>query len=121
MRFSERIGITKPKVNIQKDNLDKETRNGIWNVIFLLITEKGVNHSINTYYFVDWVRNYLKYLWIDLFKKPIDELPINDINSTMRIIRDIIMEGSWYNVYDFLEYTVSFFKSNELSEEFNNI
>ena len=32
-KITERIGLKKPKVAIQTENMDKELRNGLWNIL----------------------------------------------------------------------------------------
>lgn len=119
MKFSERIGLSKPKIEIQKDDMDKELRNGLWNVYSKFIFNEGLLKFGNNMYtsmdFPKVIDNYFISLWSTHFKLAIDTLLVG--NKLYNKIRSIFMDDSYEKVYDVIEYTTKYFKD----EPFNRI
>tara|TARA_R110002167_G_scaffold366411_1_gene596176 strand:- start:26181 stop:27032 length:852 start_codon:yes stop_codon:yes gene_type:complete len=114
MRFSERIGKTPSKVDIQIDSIDFELKNGIWNVISIYISEplqrqQWLSHS----HYNDLIES----IWFSFFKEPIDQIP----SSTDRVIQELrkrFFNWNYLEVYDFIDFIASIDDPAFDSEEF---
>ena len=99
MKFSERIGIIKAKEIIQLDSMDDDLKNSLWNAfqIFYLdnIDEQWLFHS---YY-----HDFLKDLWFNFFKLPLDTLNKRTDTTKMQI-REWFFRWEWFEIYDFIEF-----------------
>lgn len=111
MRFSERIGKRKPRVEIQVDSMDMELKNSLWNVISISI----INHLQRR----DWIHQssyetLIHSIWFSFFKEPLDNIP----SSTNRIafeIRSRFFNWDYLDIYDFLDFLSTM--SNEFDTE----
>lgn len=118
MKFSERKGFKDKAEIIQKDAINDELRNSLWNVLDLLIWQK--ERFMWTQYGNEEMDEFSTALWFQYFKKPIDSRP----NNSYRIldkIRDYFFSCFWYEVYDFLEWTLNRMKDKKLVNAVNNI
>ena len=119
--FSERIGIVKNDI-IQKDDVDYDTRIGIYNVIFQTLI-----HDISAYRkakHVEWkTKTYPKNkyeldekalankdfefiekrLWLEAMKYPIDLQP-REMKYFAQSIREYLTSCKWYEVYELIEH-----------------
>ena len=115
MLFSQRKGFTPIRETIQNNGMDDALRHGLWNAMHLSIWDRIEYHhytrsfrSSNVYYLFD---SY----WRELFKLPIDNLP-PDVNLAYERIRKYFFNCQWYEVYDFIEFTVQ-----NCSDELRNL
>lgn len=102
MKFSQRIGKTPAKKDIQIEFIDDDLRNGIWNVFKMVFLDK-----LNKNYRVDGSEfmNFAKVLWHQFYKLPINQIPYDNYD-TEKIIRDKFFEWEWHTVYDFIEFLI---------------
>jgi len=101
MRFSERYGFKPLKDVIQKDSIDDELRNGLWNLFELYFWSK-----IEKTYFPHVKDYFLIPLWHNYFKITIDS--INDYwFVNLKNIKDYFMQCNWFEVYDFIEFIIN--------------
>lgn len=110
MKFSERLGFKSVKDQIQIESIDNELRNLLWSVYLESFIKKTEN----------WERRpelttFIKHLWINFFKLPIDTLPADrsgliQTNFIAKTLRDYFFDvkREWYEIYDLLEFTASF-------------
>jgi hypothetical protein len=92
--FSERNGYKPAKKAIQRELLDDELRSSLWNAFY-------ITYCHNKTYRGDLAFDqFSRILWVNYFKKPLDS-----IINTYRIMRKCIMEASWNEVFDFIEFT----------------
>ena len=113
-RFSERKGYIKVSDAFQKDGINTDLRNSLWNVLHIHLWN---SHG---YLYVQYgrpvIEEYGKELWMDFFKKPIDTMPKIRFNNSMQRSSDRILEeirkfffnAEWFLVYDFIEFTCQF-------------
>lgn len=97
MKFSERYGYTPVKDVIQFESMDVDLRNGLWNLLHCCYWDEKIqtnHHNRNLF---------LKKLWIHYFKKTIDR--IGNEHTAMKKVRDFFFNTSWFNIYDFIEFT----------------
>lgn len=101
MRFSQRIGRRPIKNIIQKDSMDEDLRNGLWNA-FQVVVLDVLDRQYN------WISGsphgpLFRMLWLNFFKYPLDSL--DDYWETTRgRIREWYFEAEWDLVYDFIEF-----------------
>lgn len=105
MRFSERMGIKKPKELIQIDSMDDDLRNGLWNVIVNIKELINTNENRNSITF-----QIHRMIWGDYFKLPIDSLQIGNLKNR-DFFRKRFYEFKWFEVYDYLEFLMDIFPS----------
>ena len=121
MRFSERIGKKEPKFAIQLDSMDKELRNGLWNVITFFLTEPMKrDNSLLSYSIYE---STIKEIWSSFLKEPIDQIhPLTEVICSQ--IRDRFFKWDYLQVYDFVDFLGSlntFFPSNFFLEAINSV
>lgn len=95
--FSQRVGLTPVKTSFQKESMDDDLRNGLWNVFYG--TYNDLPHMAQA--------DLVKMFWLYYHKQPIDELP-DQRNELAHVFREPFFKGSWYQVYDFLEFVAQF-------------
>jgi len=101
--FSQRKGFKPIKSVIQKDSMDIDLRNGLWNASTLSYWDQVTT---------DWIYNHkniatlFKRLWLNYFKQPIDTLN-NYWPKAYKKIRDYFFNCEWYEVYDFIEFVAN--------------
>ncbi|HEU0070061.1 MAG TPA: hypothetical protein VFS04_02080 [Alphaproteobacteria bacterium] len=99
-RFSDRIGVTKTAAVLQLNSMNDDLANSLWNA--LAITLEDI-HSLNDEFGDETEGSFfIKYMWINFFKSPLDELP-----TSWREARDnckeVYTENEWFEVYNFIE------------------
>jgi len=95
MRFSDRIGVTNQKMNIQLDSMSNELQNSLWNYLLELYDGQYGNywHQITPH-----IAKYFR-------KYPVDELPIYDFQKR-KWLKDYFFNLQWYDVYNLIEFIV---------------
>lgn len=135
MKFSQRIGLTPIKTELEKYGLSTELRNSLWTLVLeLIINSKSndINYDnqtgrVETY---SKLAQYFRELWIYFFKRPIDNLPMRGSSSVRksdatRILRDWYFKADWSDVFDFIEFSSGYCKGFDeicngfLKEEFS--
>lgn len=104
MKFSERIGKTDIKSEIQLDYIDKQLENGLWSIISISILQPLKQE--------EWTKrspygNLISAIWFDLFKEPIDEIPI----FTDRVeenLRQRFFSWNYLDQYNFIDFIASY-------------
>lgn len=112
MKFSERQGYAAVKNFIQKDTMDDDLRNSLWNALTIYIFEPlsiGINeygaYSSSTNSQTEDGTWLIKYIWIHFLKKPIDTIP-RKASDAFNLIRNYFFQCEFYEVYDFIEFLV---------------
>ena len=121
-RFSERHGFKPVSEIIQIDEISQDLRHSLWNVLnnnFLLKYTDTYSYPTLIYNDRD-VNEFIKYLWVNFFKSPLDDLPDRGRLAGKKL-RAYFEEFPWYKVYDFLEVTINYFESPRLVEEVNAV
>ena len=110
--FSQRKGRKPVSEVIQIDSMNSELRNSLWNTLTveLWLHDQSLNHRL--------IELFSAALWSDFFKKPIDSRP-KDNDLILAHIRERFFGCEWFEVYDFLEFVVGYFKSELQLEPFN--
>jgi hypothetical protein len=122
MKFSERIGVTTPKCIIQKDSMDQDLRNGIWDVYCDRIFKRGfIAGMYGLRYTQDWADPFFKSLWHDFFKWPVDACPFKDHDVLYDHMRKFILGGEWFAVYDLIDFTTQYLGDEAFDRALNQI
>ena len=107
--FSQRNGIRLLQKAIQRESIDDELRNGLWNVIQITIW----NHWKGSSYGDNRIWDIASSIWIHYFKKTIDALPGSGnrhsqyLRQTLQEIRQYFFAAKWWEVYDFIEFMLT--------------
>lgn len=114
MLFSTRNGYKNVVDMIQRVGMSQELRTSLWNVLDLVLWSNeqfmSVHESNNVY-------RYIRCVWSDYFKRPVDEIDGN----FMDVIRRYFFDCYWYEVYDFIEFTVSNLRNISFESHLNKI
>ncbi len=114
MRFSERIGKTQPRVNIQIDSMDTELKNGIYNVLHTYIFQPVA--SDNQYSDALSSTKYYELalqIWVNFFKERIDELPYNKYQFVANL-KQRFSNWDYLEVYNFINFLTKDIKGDTL-------
>jgi len=108
MLFSRRHGQKPMFKDIQRESIDVELRNGLWNCVFECYLRnydppprsgsdiRGSN-----------LEHLILVLWHEFFKLPLDHAPLAGIYTAIEFIRDRFYAFKWYEVYDLVEFVVA--------------
>lgn len=116
MLFSKRNGYLPAKKAIQRESLDEETRNGLWNVILLLFCNRVIVAQGKLIYIY-------KTIWTDFFKQAADTVPTHptctyntpDERKFFMAYREFFcVNARWFECFDFLEFVVKYVESQRL-------
>lgn len=99
MRFSQRLGLTPVKVDVQIDSMDDDLKVALWNAFSGAYVEKYKETSFPD----SKLRELFILIWRDFLKKPLDEFDYYTSVNVHRLKR-IYMDYLWYEVYDFIEF-----------------
>lgn len=104
MLFSQRKGLKPFGKTIQTDSIDDELRYGLWSCFHVWYLKKhdsiyGKLQGSNL------ERLFIQY-WHNFFKFPIDNLDLGYISKSTQFLRNWFLEAEWFEVYDFLEFTI---------------
>ncbi|MEH1932641.1 MAG: DUF5763 domain-containing protein [Nostoc sp.] len=121
--FSQRRGLKAIFEIIQIDSMNDDLRISLWNVLstnFLLKYSNSRIHSSDRIYSGSDIDVFIKYLWEKYFKYPLDNLSAIPGKSVNWLL-EYFQQCQWYEVYDFLEITINYFKSPKLVEDINSV
>jgi hypothetical protein len=115
MQFSKKYGFSPLKTIIQKESIDDDLRNSLWNALQIYYWDKTKDRE--NYYLYDSGNRDLKILcegfWLNFFKKPLDTLDDNFLR-VLKELRSFFFKCSWYKVYDFIEYIAQNYQSIQM-------
>jgi hypothetical protein len=108
LSFAERLGLKKPKTELQTDKMPIDLRNSLWSVVSesFLSLPNGQDYMNNGR--LSELANFYRDLWLHFFKLPIDELSVYngsiDTDTKYGYIRKKFFSAEWYEVYEFIEF-----------------
>ena len=106
MLFSQRYGYEKIKDIVQKESIDDDLRNKLWNLWF----ETFGDYMRGSGYYRDEIIGSYKAYWQYYFNNRIDELPYKP-ERTREYIKEYFFECEWNRIYDFIEFSLSVIKA----------
>jgi hypothetical protein len=116
-KFSERIGLKPPKSIIQKDSIDSELENALWNGLVIFYWKKFDAEWYNS------SKSHIKTLWLQIwvnyFKNRLDELEEYKPNFILQV-KNYFFKCEWYQVYELIEFIYCSYKP-EFYEETSNL
>ncbi len=102
MKFSDKVGITKPKSIIQIDDMDDSLRNKLWNAIYIHVAiplkEEYNDNLKGTKYF-----DFFGKIWHNHFEKPIDTIPYGKY-AAIHDLREYFFNCKWFEVYNLVDF-----------------
>ncbi|MCG9899556.1 MAG: hypothetical protein MH132_06120 [Hydrotalea sp.] len=117
--FSQRIGKTPIKDVIQRDSIDEDLKNALWNGLTIFYWEGKIHN--------DWIKSnskdviiFLTRIWILFFKNKLDEMP-GSFHQLLPILKRFFYRCEWYQLYDFIEFIPLNYKPdyyNQTNHEF---
>jgi len=112
MTFSQKMGLTPVRKTLQKDGIDDKLRNQLWNIYYDTFISRFESQFAWEGGVVDKASDmYLKALWEDLFCERIDEFPQG--HKLFRHIKHIFLTCKWYELYDFIQFTISRYNTSK--------
>ena len=122
MLFSQRKGLKPVKKAFQKDDIDEELRNRLWNCLNIFYWRRVESNYNWVNYHTDIA--FLCYrLWDAHFKVPIDTLDREWWSTNYEKVKKHFFACSWDGVFDFIEFIVKNYCYNEEGdyEEINSM
>ncbi len=110
--FSQRKGIVSAKDSIQKESMDQDLRIGIWNVLKLFVWDSFRDNFLHEN---QQFHGFFQKLWMNFLKYSVDTL--NDYwKTTYNEIRETYFNFKWFQIYDFLEFTVENYPGRDVNQ-----
>ncbi len=110
--FSHRKGIRPLRKAIQREFVDEELRNSLWNALKTCVFDHW-KFGRNPLGLIDpdslEINRLVEMYWQYYFKWPVDTIPEFDSNrqeSVYNIVREYFFKEEWWKCYDFLEFTI---------------
>jgi len=113
--FSQRKGIKPQKSMMQVDYMDDALRAGLWNAFTTLYKNTPGTRITGTRMYIDDSRSLYELIWIEHFKKPLDNLVSLLVENE---VREFFLHAEWNEVYDLLEFIVNNFGNTSINELF---
>ncbi len=115
-RFSERIGVTPIKTEIQIRSMDEALRNTLWNLLTLHCWDKLKDHAPG--YSVPATRAgvFFQRTWVGFLKWRLDEKPHNNVQA-LKVLREQFFTWTWDEVYDFIEFTAQHYPFRDVERD----
>ncbi|MFN6530458.1 AbiJ-NTD4 domain-containing protein [Nostoc sp. ChiSLP03a] len=120
--FSQRRGLKPISEIIQIDSMNDALRNSLWNVLSAKLFSEYSNSIYKGVitYSGKLIDVFIEYIWVKYFKYLLDNLPASS-RASVKWLLNYFQKCQWYEVYDFLEITINYFKSPKLVKEINSI
>jgi hypothetical protein len=99
-RFSERIGVSSPRLAVQLNAMDAALQNALWNVLverFLIGYQGAKQPATNP------GRPYRK-LWDEFFHYPTDVIPYFDVDARAYVRTWYFDNATWWQRYDLVQF-----------------
>jgi hypothetical protein len=98
--FAERMGLRVRRTLVQSESLDEETRTALWNILVLL--QELFEAQLRNYHDSGPTHDeLLQSLWVNHFKRPLDEQPSRA--AMWNLVKKEILAGEWFDALDVLE------------------
>lgn len=114
MKFSQRMGITPVRVEIQVDAIDDELRNSLWNCLHICYWEPTETRG---YEYDKPMQTLMLRCYATYFKQPVDLIPDRWF-QVVRNVREFFFKCDWHEVYDFIEFVAENYDVQETNQQF---
>jgi hypothetical protein len=107
--FSERFGHKAARIQLQTGDMDSDLRNGLWNIVELLIIrsyKKGSpDRTVHSTPLIigSNLEVFFTDLWINFLKRQYDTMP-NGLQQIHGSLKTAFYAWKWFEVYDFIEH-----------------
>lgn len=102
IRFSDRIGITKPRDKIQVNKIDGPLKNQLWSAMLKYYWNQFTGREEKSFEY-----QFYEHIWFYFLELPIDAIP-RTANHRIGKIRHLFFKyWKWYEIYNFMEFIVS--------------
>lgn len=101
MKFSQRIGKAPAQKFVQRESLDIELRNSLWNAIMESFFEE-IQWGLRGYIHASSIDPLLKKLWKDHFKEPVDDIPLK-LEDAQKTLKNKLLFDDWVVALDLVE------------------
>jgi len=108
--FSQRQGLKPLQKAIQRESMDTELRNGLWNALKLVVWDhyRGGGSGYGGFVSAEdqKVLAIVRIIWMDLFKATLDTMPdfySHTQTSAYEMLREYFFKCKWAECYDFIE------------------
>jgi AbiJ N-terminal domain 4 len=121
--FSERMGFKPVKNVFQKDDMDVELRNSLWNELNHYYWDNFSTNNSSRQRYPSHLSEYPKMkdlvfqIWRHYFKEPTDKIDKN-WSDVLKEIKKYFFACNWYEVYDFIEFVANNYSSQYTNKEF---
>jgi hypothetical protein len=113
--FSERMGLTTPKLQIQRESLDSVLKNALWNTLYL-------NYFNDQPFYISQAakptRVLMNRLWMGHFHRNYDDAP--NLQTIIAMVKDQFFKAKWFEVFDLLEFILNNFEQDEYNGGIDN-
>ncbi len=114
--FSQRLGFKPVRCELQIKDMDADLRCKLWNVFQIQFWDHIYKDDLTSSPNIE-ISIYLKRLWNDLFKRPLDTLPYS-WQKAYAELRKHFFNCPWSEVYDFVEFAAQEYPINSAQTEF---
>lgn len=117
--FSERQGYKPLRRVVQKDGMDEDLRNGLWNALTLVIWDRMRTGYVGE---LDHPTQpaFVQLIWFNHLKLAVDTIPFVWADA-LRKLRDRFFGFEWFEVYDFLEFVAANYPHHSTCTGFMNL
>lgn len=117
--FSQRMGLTLVKNIIQKESIDDDLKNGLWNAQYDFYWSNLSQDRRFDSYTAPKLFLLCEKIWKDYFKKRIDTMSIGYAwASTYEVLSNYFYSSEWNKVYDFVEFVANNYSDDAISKKF---
>lgn len=96
LTFSQKMGKTPIKTEIQKDDIDLDLKRRLWNVIYIEILDREPTEMSNYPFYRE--------LWIDFYGEEIDKKPRYNSDFLEYVKQRFFSDNAFKQVYDFIDF-----------------
>lgn len=121
--FSERYGYRSVREAIQRERLDNGTRNRLWSRISRLMPIRRDMIGLGGFgrasgeepLYPPRLRKFIVRYYDEYLEKPTDEIP--DYSSLVGNLRESVLKGEWYQVFDIIEYLIRYYEFSSVEDK----
>lgn len=121
MRFSERNGYVSIRNIIQKNSINTNLKNKLWNIIGLFIFQmyaKPIRTMRSNLISGSNLDDFISTLFHSYFKQRTDQIPSHIETAIDQIDKLFFQKYKWYEIYDLLEYLITTYPFIEQKQDF---
>ena len=120
MKFSQRIGISPTEKIAQRESIDEDLKNGLWNALTISYWDTYREPGTEIIHRNDFVKgsnlqDLIYSLWIHFLKKPVDTIATY-WDRCYEEVREFYFNAKWHELYDFIEFVAKNSPEHEKSE-----